>query len=248
MKYLLYFLLFSTLIACQNRTRALYQKAIQTAMYPTEKKVSNDLVAIRPSNSQLTWKTINGRQYVLMVSWKKNVSYYKNDITGFYNTGRFDIWVTAAPELLERMRKEAPKDTDLRLRQLLGLPPTAQYEYFVEFWVEPQHLYRPCPDPEITDQACAPCFNEGPNPRPDSGYIAHKAWINALRSNSYYACDLYDQYPWTQLGYTYDWNPQNRRHIGLSEFVIAKNSPVIVHKTYTTAAYLGQINDEQIGE
>jgi hypothetical protein len=34
-------------------------------------------------------------------------------------------------------------------------------------------------------------------------------------------------YPWTQLGYTYDWgNPESE--VGLSEFVIRKGSTVVI--------------------
>lgn len=37
----------------------------------------------------------------------------------------------------------------MRLKQLLGLPPTATNSYFVKFWVRPNDLFRPCPDKEI---------------------------------------------------------------------------------------------------
>jgi hypothetical protein len=38
----------------------------------------------------------------------------------------------------------------------------------------------------------------------------------------------------TQLGYTYDWCPTNKSHIGVSEFVIDINKNVIVNKIYST--------------
>ena len=31
-------------------------------------------------------------------------------------------------------------------------------------------------------------------------------------------------YPWTQLGYTYDWHPANTSAIGLSEYVLMQNA------------------------
>ena len=129
------------------------------------------------------------------------------------------------------MKKESAEDVDLRLKQLLGLPPTSDYKYLIEFWVKPDDLFRPCPDKEITDNKCELCF-------PDKNDTSYISWINNLRGQSYYGCELYEKYPWTQLGYTYDWNAQNITHIGLSEFVIGKNKDIIINKFYSTIDYL----------
>jgi hypothetical protein len=69
----------------------------------------------------------------------------------------------------------------------------------------------------------------------DADYIK---WFNQSRIDRYYSTGLYNQYPWTQLGYTYDWNPKNKSHRGLSEFVIGKNKTIYVNKVYTTEEYL----------
>ncbi len=43
-------------------------------------------------------------------------------------------------------------------------------------------------------------------------------------------------YPWTRLGYTYDWgNPGSE--VGLSEFVIQGGATVQVAQVYSTQAY-----------
>lgn len=211
-----------------------YQNAIETAMYATEEKVYNNLVVIDKENKDLVWKTIEGEDYLLVVTWKQNVSYYEKYLdSSFYNTGDYPIWITTAPELLNRMKKASAKDVNRRLIQLLGLPPNATYSYFVEFWVKPEDLFRPCPDKEITDSKCSVCFPEGTD-------STHIDWINKSRIERYYPCDLYRQYPWSQLGYTYDWNAENTKHIGLSEFVIGKDKNIVVHKIYTTEAYLKQ--------
>ncbi|WMX16626.1 MULTISPECIES: hypothetical protein [unclassified Aureispira] len=211
-----------------------YQKAIEDAMYATEEKVYDKLVVIDKQNKDLVWKEINGEDYLLVVTWKQNISYYEKYLdSSFYNTGNYPIWITTAPELLNRMKKDPTTDVNRRLVQLLGLPPNATYSYFVEFWVKPEDLFRPCPDPEITDSKCSVCF-------PSKIDEKHITWINQSRIDRYYPCDLYDQYPWSQLGYTYDWNPKNTQHIGLSEFVIGKNKKIVVHKIYTTEEYLKQ--------
>ena len=211
---------------------SLYQASIENSMSPAPSKVYNQLVAITPENKNLTWKKIDGEDYVLVVTWKQNISYYEPYLdSAYYNTGKYAIWVTTAPELFNRMQAEKASDVDLRLKQLLGLPPNATYSYFVEFWVRPKDLFRPCPDKEITDQQCGLCF-------PESTTEDYKNWVNDNRISRYYACELYDKYPWTQLGYTYDWNPQNRSHVGLSEFVIDTDKNIVVKAIYTTKDYL----------
>ncbi|MDL5051417.1 hypothetical protein QQ054_36035 [Oscillatoria amoena NRMC-F 0135] len=210
-----------------------YEKAVTTSMYPPAETPDSNLIAITKSNPNLTWKTINGEDYVLMVSWKPSAGYYPD--SGLYNTSKWQVWVTASPELKQRFKKEHPKDTNLRLKQLLGLTPTGTYTVFVEFWVRPQDLFRPCPDKEITDTKCNLCFSAKDSL--DTDYIK---WVNQTRVDRYYTCGLYNQYPWTQLGYTYDWNPANKSHIGLCEFVIDANKNVYVNKIYTTAEYLNK--------
>lgn len=210
----------------------LYKMAIQNSMYPEVSKIDNNLVAINAQNTNLIWKKFDNIDYLLVVSWKQNVSYYQQYLdSAFYNTGKYPIWITTAPELLNRMKKEKYTDVNMRLKQLLGLPPTATYSYFVEFWVKPSDLFRPCPDKEINDTHCDVCF-------PANADSAHIAWINQSRIERYYQCGLFQQYPWSELGYTYDWNTDNVSHIGLSEFVIGAYKNIKVNAIYTTADYL----------
>jgi hypothetical protein len=211
---------------------SLYQKAISNAMSPDSSKICYQLIPVNTQNNALIRKNINGEEYILVVTWKQNVKYYKPYIDStFYNTGPYPIWITTVPELAERMKNERYESTDDRLKQLLGLPPNSVYSYFVEFWVKPEDLFRPCPDKEITDQNCSLCF-------PQNTDSTHISWINSNRIDRYYQCDLYSKYPWTQLGYTYDWNPENKSHVGLSEFVIGTNKKIVVKAIYTTEEYL----------
>lgn len=211
----------------------LYQQSIQNSIYPEASKVSGKLVPVVKQNQNLIWKNIKGEDYILVVTWKQNITYYKQYLdSAFYNTGKYPIWITTAPELKHRMHQEKAKNTDRRLIQLLGLPPNSVYSYFVEFWVKPSDLFRPCPDKEITDTKCETCF-------PNQTDSEHISWINENRISRYYQCDLSQQYPWTQLGYTYDWNPKNKSHVGLSEFVIGANKKIVVKAIYTNEEYLG---------
>ncbi len=226
----------SNLSAQSQSDSVIYRQAITQAMSPEPSKIYDSLVQIVPSNKKLSWKAINGEDYILVATWTSKPQFYQPYIdSAYYPTKQYEIWITTSPQLLERFRKDKPKDTVMRLRQMLGLPPNAQYTHFVEFWVRPADLFRPCPDNEITDGTCGLCF-------PATADSTYKAWINNGRISRYYPCELYNKYPWTQLGYTFDWNPKNKRHIGLSEFVIKPFSNVVVNAVYTTQQYLNKKN------
>jgi hypothetical protein len=232
LKTILFSILSLILIGCKvtsQTNRELYEQSMINSIRPDSSKIYYNLVQIDSSNTNLIRKKINEEEYILVCTWKQNVSFYQKDT--IFNTGNWPLWVTTAPELKERIKLESPKDTNLRLLQLLGLPPTSKYSYFVEFWVRPQDLFRPCPDGEISDSNCDLCFPEGT-------IQEHINWINENRISRYYQCDLYNQYPWGQLGYTYDWNPDNKSHVGLSEFVIGLNKTIYVNGIKTTSEYL----------
>ena len=113
----------------------------------------------------------------------------------------------------------------IRLKQLLGLPPDAVKSRFVKIWVYPYDLFRPSPDPEITDLEAELTFPESKFLNVSNEYIK---WFNEPEAGSYGQSG----YPWTRLGYTYDWvNPDSE--VGLSEFVINKGS-IIEVKTIDT--------------
>lgn len=220
--------LFISVLCIAQSDRELYKQSIVNSIYPDSSKIYTGLVQIDPSNKSLIRKSINNEEYILVCTWKQNISFYNKDIL---NTGNWPLWVTTAPELKNRFKSESVKDTNLRLIQLLGLPPGSKYSYFVEIWVRPQDLFRPCPDKEITDTKCDLCFPSGTD-------VEHIKWINENRISRYYQCELYNQYPWGQLGYTYDWNPDNKSHVGLSEFIIGVNKTVYINRIVSTEEYL----------
>ena len=234
-------LAFSSCISVRNTPpkliNQLYAASIEDAAYPTADEIATNLTVISKQNPKLKWKTIEGKEHLLVATWTsdKNVSYYPK--TGIYNTKSYPMWVTAIPDLKERcdaLQVNKSKDAPLRIKQLLGLPATADKTSFIEFWVQPSDLFRPCPDNEVNDETCNLCFSEGES---EEEMQAHKDWINQLRLDSYYNCKG-DKYPWTQLGYTYDWHPRNKSHIGISEFVIKANSDIYVNKIEKTNVYL----------
>ena len=52
---------------------------------------------------------------------------------------------------------------------------------------------------------------------------------------SYENANVYDNYPMTGLGYTYDWGSNNG--IGLSEFIVPKGTTVIFNQKASLESY-----------
>ncbi len=117
---------------------------------------------------------------------------------------------------------------DIRMAQHLGMPPQEEdARAFIELWVDKGDLFRPCIDPEITDTVCNHPTEQLPMDE------AHKAWFAKQVSTVYHP---EHGYPFTQLGYTYDWGTDHT--IGTSEFVIKENSKVIIGSITVTHEYI----------
>lgn len=193
-----------------------YRNAVEDARIAEPGEISRDLVAIVGYNRDLVWEGVPGSSRVLVVTWTSWDGY--NGSIGESITASRDIWVTVAPDIKDFTSKNRLSGDKLvlRLEQLLGVPAGSGKSWFVEFWVDPDDIFRPSPDPDITDHEAELDFPRRVSPE-------HIEWINALKAQSYGE----NGYPWTRLGYTYDWgNPKSE--IGLSEFVIRKDAAVQV--------------------
>lgn len=143
-----------------------------------------------------------------------------------------EVWVTAAPQLkafCQTFSVSTNESLQLRLEQLLGLPPSSNKSRFVQMWVAPADMFRPTPDPSISD-------NEAELNFPIAAGMTiseqHKQWFNDLKAKSYGE----DGYPWTRLGYTYDWGNADSE-IGLSEFVIQAGANIEVESVSNITQY-----------
>lgn len=206
-----------------------YKKAIADAKVAERSEISRDLIAIYPGNKKLVWRENNGKQQVLTVTWTAWTGY--NEKVGQSMALERDIWITTVPEL-QNFCKKCGLTGDplvLRLEQLLGLPPDDGKTTMVEIWVSPDDLFRPSPDPEICDYEADLDF-------PRSRYLTvspfYIEWFNNQEAASYGK----NGYPWTRLGYTYDWGQKNGE-IGLSEFVIRQGAIVDIRSVNSTADY-----------
>lgn len=204
----------------------MYRDAIEDSMVAEEDEICNKLTPIIESNTELQWMECSDEKYILVVTWTKYPESYP--VGSNVSTWWGDTWVMVIPELKCFVEKNDIPDEKLtlRLEQLIGLPYSNGNEYFVEMWVRPEDLFRPSPDPEITDTQAQLNFNENVSQE-------HASWFNSLKNTTY------KEYPWTRLGYTYDWgNPDSE--VGLSEYVVRNNSTVIVSSVSTTLDYFDQ--------
>ena len=202
-----------------------YSESIGRSMTPDRGSV-NDLTPIIFSNQNLIKQGTEDNWTVLVVTWTKFNSSYP--VGRNVSTWWGETWVTAAPQLQDFFTHDVDRSTNLTLRaaQLLGLPPSNFNLYFIEMYVHPADLFRPSPDNEINDTSASLTMPQNVN-------ATYKAWFDGNTISSYYP----KKFPWTRLGYTYDWGNTSGNE-GLSEFVLKKNSTILVHSVSTSADYL----------
>lgn len=176
------------------------------------------------------WQGAPAESRVRVVNWTSAPDFAPGD--SLITDG--DVWVTLVPKVRDFCRQADLPEAALtmRLRQKIGLPPDAPYDTFVTYWADPDDLFRPCPDPQITDRDCPLTFPR--SARFLTVTDAHREWIAATAAFSYQA----GGYPWTNLGYTYDWGPTDDV-FGFSEYVIRPGAAVAVDAVDTTATYCG---------
>ncbi|MDD5483314.1 MAG: VCBS repeat-containing protein [Kiritimatiellae bacterium] len=206
-----------------NLLAEMFAAAVLDAHQPAASKISKKLTPIAAYNTNLVWS--NG--LVLVASFTRTFDYPEH-IGGLYTNKYAESWVTAVPELRHYLAGYTGTNYLLRVKQALGMPHTAGNDMIAEFWVNPQSLFRPSPDPETTDCEAALDFSYT-----NSARLAvsenHCSWFtNQVAVN---------QWPWTRLGYTYDWaRPRNIK--GPSEFVIPLNSVFIVKSITDAETYI----------
>jgi hypothetical protein len=208
----------------EQQLKNAYLKAICDASEKDPSELSDRLLKIAADNPKLDWRNSDKKEF-LAVTWTSWNGYDGKDGTSLQLGA--DVWVTAVPEVKEFCANFSSDDPRriLRLEAFLGLPPRVGKTKFVEMWVNPSDMYRPCPDKEIDDASCDLDFPPTVDPQ-------HKDWYNRLQSASYED----KGYPWTGLGYTYDWG-NHESEFGASEFIVKKGSTVLIRAVQSTLNY-----------
>lgn len=215
-----------------------FEDAIKDAqdIQPCERLVP--LAVIRRDNPDLIWDASGTR--VLVVTWTAENSRIDQQQPGtpFVLQGN-ELWVTTVPTLQAMLIREGTKlatslpseglETDslkamLRTKQYLGLAEESKYDLFVEFWVKPQDLLRPCEFAVTSDVQCNTTSGQSGGIVPGS-------------KRRHPEPDKKPSLPFTGLGYTYDWG--NRvTEVGATEFVVRPGSTIEIFRNLPNAEYL----------
>jgi len=168
-----------------------------------------------------------------------------------------DMWVTLSPHLqafcqsFTANESTNPERLILRLEQRLGLPPAASKTHFVELKIESPadgvSLFRPCGNPDVTTTTCD---LGGPIKCALDDKVCHQR--SDFFVNQYYSAfgtARPVEYPWTSLGYTFDWAYKpvglggrfDFVQVGESEYVVPKGTIMSLVNIQSTEAYCGLI-------
>ncbi len=146
-----------------------------------------------------------------------------------------DIWLSRNDQFLQFCQGLAPDLTAdqvvLKLQQVLGLPPQINpggactwkvLQLNVSNLSVPGQFFRPCTNPDPTTPG--PCVADLSG-NPPLATDDFRAW---LAGQAFSAWQIPNGYPWTHLGYTYNWDPQAANIVGVSEYVIPQATTIQV--------------------
>ena len=215
--------------AASNLTNAeLYQAAVIDAMVIEDDDIL-PLVAITKDSPMCSWDEDG---CVLMLT---HHSYPDSYVAGEEYTLTYGaVWTFTDKEIAKwhKDNKSGVTDWELRFKQLIGLPEERTYTHFSALWTNPDDIIRPGYAWRLTDAVGAAAFVEEPSEE-------YKAWFDGNIIWSYFD----SAYPWTRLGYTYDWAAGSGKY-GLSEFLIRKNAVTEVAFTLSTEEFLSWLESQ----
>jgi hypothetical protein len=158
-----------------------------------------------------------------------------------------ELWVSIPRELYDRSCRS--ENRTMSMLQVLGLPPVKGERVVYQFDVSLKDLFRPCvvPTPvgaeKCTIGAAYRAATVGVD-LPEGGLRAQEALFaltHAWNSNrtghvNGYAKDgdyPYDGFPFTGLGWAYNWNPADTDKMGLTEFIVRRGAKIRFHSEQT---------------
>ena len=207
----------------------LWAAAMQDAVFSEDSEVM-ELVTLTREDPHVIWDESGER--VLLLTWHD----YEDacEPGGPVPSGGGDIWATSLGEMAAWYgeHREGVTDWQLRFAQLLGVHADEGYTRFTGFWVPPEEVLRPAYQTDVTLQVenGYDRLQEGP----------YKDWFDQNILWSYFESD----YPWTRLGYTYDWSGGDSEY-GLTEFLVPGGSGAEIAFTCTTDELVLWLEEQQ---
>jgi len=239
-----------------------YKEALEDTEVAEQTEISTRLLAVVPwydtlnddmlHGSSITWENPadpeNSRVLVETIVDRTDYERFYEPNIGKEMKLELSTWVTVVPELKNYFIGKTCPPTRLRIIKLKGLNPARDYSILLEMWVYPKDLFRPAPDPEITDHegelSVKVALDNWTFPSDSNAFVTlidealylEKGWISPVKYKNWFitaAQTYYDRSgddvskwgsPWTRLGYTYDWG-DSIDHLGISEFRVVLNVP-----------------------
>lgn len=205
----------------------LYQAAVLDAVMAEEDEIL-PLVSITQDSPLATWKNGN----VLLVTMNDRPEQY---IEGETVEVPGEVWTFTDKEIAAWYpeHKRGVTDWTLRLEQLVGVPADADYTHVTAMWVSPEDICRPA---YVTDITTDKMQNTLPEDTPEE----YREWFDNNIIWSYFD----SAYPWTRLGYTYDWAADSGEY-GVTEFLVRPGAVVTIEYTDTVDQFIERLEAGQ---
>lgn len=214
--------------------QALYTAAVRDAVLADTDEIQ-PLVCLTHEDERTVWDEDGERVLLLSMNYDPDSYPAGEDIT-FHGV---EIWAFSGGEMADWYAENQKGVTDwsLRMNQLLGLPSDLVHTHISAFWVKPEDVIRPAYTTDVTvqiDPALEKRWEEG------SWY---DGWFDANILYSYFD----SAFPWTRLGYTYDW-ADNGREYGLTEFLVYPDTEVTIEYTVTIEEFIAGLAAAETSE
>lgn len=217
--------------------RAQYEAALKNA----QKLTADDIYPLVSIDGNSDMATLSGdNSQVILVTWHKDPDKFKDgEIVPLKDEV---LWAFTDLEFLKWFKENHEKvdNWDLRLKQLLGKSPDCDNGYFTVFWADVKDVFRPAFYPETNSSIMNTAFASSLEEDTSENAVWFKNWFDDTRGKAYGR----DGFPWTRLGYTYDWGNPERKY-GLSEFIVKDGAKVEVKFTRSNKAFLTWIKERK---
>lgn len=237
-----------------SQTWGVYADSIVDSAVSRPGEVATDLLVPDQSDPRTQWREFNGVAHLLVqrVGWQA-ISTAPSG-SAFTLPGNYFIAVPGEVDDACRKfdcRKLSAPALNLRMAQLLGMPPDADISVLSRFWVNPADMIRPCTNVEITVASCPQQVANTISNGVDWSSFLFTQGMSSWRTQRtgtklQISCDAdYKNtmngncygFPWTRLGYTFDWNPVTKGDRGVTEFVVAQGSTVYFESAGTIRSF-----------
>ncbi len=204
----------------------LFENAVRDAVFADEDEVL-PLVNISKDDENVIFSEDGKR--VLVAFMHKYPDSYPAGETITLQWG--NVWCVSAGEFHSWMKNnnEKVEDWTQRIHQVMGMPYSKEYTTVTALWVDTDLVYRPA---NVTDPNAE--MKTELQPTGDEEFDAtYKEWFDGNIIWSYFD----SAFPWTRLGYTYDW-ADNGKEYGLSEFLVFSGAEATVEYTYSVDEFV----------